>query len=87
MIYAQGIIWYCFQSHKRFPKYESIIAKDPYASYCYARYIIKDRWELGEPSIARHFKIAYDYAKDVLKYRFVLGENTIKNNKYYRKKI
>jgi len=43
----------------RIPKLEQIISKDTYSSYCYAKEIIKGRWELAEPAISKDVKYSY----------------------------
>jgi hypothetical protein len=52
-------------------------------AYDYAYYVIKGRFELGEPAIAANAFYSYWYARDVIKGRFELGERTIATNAYY----
>jgi hypothetical protein len=52
-------------------------------AYDYAYYVIKGRFELGEPAIAANAFYSYWYACDVIKERFELGERTIATNAYY----
>ena len=54
--------------------YESVIAKDKYSSYCYAKNVLKGRFEKGEKAIAINSYYSCWYAKNVLKGRFELCE-------------
>ena len=67
----------CKNQKKRIPELENIIVTDSFYSYCYARDVIKRRWEEGEKSISTDSKYSFWYAKDVLKDRFEEGEKTI----------
>ena len=67
-------------------KRESAIAKNTLYSYLYAEYIIKKRFELGEPAIAKDADYSYWYARNVLKGRFKLGEPAIAKRTWYASK-
>jgi hypothetical protein len=56
---------------------------DPQSAYCYALYVIKERFELGEPAIATSPQWAYAYAYDVIKEHFELGEPLIATAPYW----
>lgn len=56
--------------HNRWPKGESVIATDAYASWLYARYIIYGRWPMGEKAIfdsedPQHKDIYTDFLNDI----------------------
>ncbi len=59
---------------------EEIIATDVNFSYCYAYFILEDRFELGEPKISINGYYSCAYARYVLKGRFELGEYTVANS-------
>ena len=67
----------------RNPDLEKTIATDALHAFCYARDVIKGRFELGEPVIAQDHKWAYMYAAYVLEGRFELGEPIIAKNAQY----
>ena len=67
------------KSQLAFEKY----AQDAYLAYCYARDLIKGRFELAEPTIAQDANLAYYYARDVIKGRFELAEPTIAQDASY----
>jgi hypothetical protein len=50
------------------------------------KYILKGRFKLGEPAIAKDAHYSYAYAIDVLHGRFPLGEPTIAKNEIRWKK-
>ena len=52
----------------------------------FARDVLKGRFELGEPTIAKDAKTSYYYARDVIKGRFILGEEAIAKDEYYQRK-
>jgi len=54
---------------KRIPKLEPVISKDAFYSYCYAKYVIKGKWELGEPAISQDACCSCLYAKYIIKGR------------------
>ena len=56
---------------------EHTICSDAKYSYCYARNVIKGRWELGEAAISKKAWYSYCYARDVIGGRFELGEAAI----------
>jgi hypothetical protein len=57
--------------------------KTPGECYCYASYILKKPFPLGEKAIAEDDHYSYLYAKYVLKGPFTLGEASIAKNGYY----
>ena len=67
----------------RLRKYEYFIVRDPYSSFSYARYILRDRFELGESVIGVNEYCAFSYARDIIKGRFELGEGVISKSPYY----
>jgi hypothetical protein len=80
---AKSAYFYAYKICKRLEQHEAIIATHPYYAYCYARDIIKGRWELGEAIIATDPQYAYSYAISVIKERFELGEAAIATNPCY----
>jgi hypothetical protein len=56
------------------------MATEPNCAYEYARYVLKERFELGEAIIATDAYCACNYAIHVLNGRFELGELTIQHN-------
>jgi hypothetical protein len=70
------------RAQKRFIKYENIIARSSYYSYCYARDILKGQFELGEKQIAKDPYCSYLYACEALGRRFILGERSIIGSYY-----
>ena len=61
---------------------EKLIAKDAEYSWRYAE-VIRSRFELGEPEIAKDSEASYYYAVRVIKGRFELGEPAIAKNPEY----
>ena len=59
------------------PYYELVVSKDAEASYNYACYVIKGRWEKGEAVISQYAEASYYYARDVIKGRWEKGEDVI----------
>lgn len=53
---------------------EIIIARTAWASYHYARYVLKGRFLAGERVIAKDIQMSHMYTKHVLKRRFVACE-------------
>ena len=51
----------CFYEKKRIPELERIIATDPYFSFFYCYYIIRDSWKEGEPIIATNPEYSFMY--------------------------
>lgn len=72
----------CKNKKKRIPELESIIAIDSYYSYCYARDVIKGRWEECEKTIANDSEWSYVYAYEVIKGPFYLCHPIIFNSEY-----
>jgi len=68
---------------KRIPELEGIVLKDVFYSYWYALYVIKGRWELGEPAISKDAGYSYFYARHVIEGRWELGEPVISKDAYY----
>lgn len=61
---------YAIKAGKRFALGEPVIATNTYASYDYARKVLKNRFLLGEPNIiVTSPSIACDYARHVIKGR------------------
>ena len=56
------------------------IKDDAYWAMRYARDLLRTRWTLGEPAIARDALCAFMYARDVLFGRFEAGEPAIASN-------
>jgi hypothetical protein len=54
-------------------------------AYYYARDVIKGRFEMGEPVIAKNMYSAYAYARKIIKGRFELGEKVIMSDDFYTK--
>ena len=54
-------------------------------SYCYARDVLKGRFEKGEDVISKDAYYSYLYARYVLKSRFKEGEDVIITDPYYSK--
>ena len=52
---------------KRSPKNENILSKDGVFAYKYARYFLKNRFELGEEEIGNSIEYSYYYAVNVIK--------------------
>ena len=63
---------------------EAIIATNSWYSYCYARDVIKGRWEPGEAIIATNAYYSHCYATNVIKGRFPLGEPVISKSGYWK---
>lgn len=53
---------------------EKSIIENEITSYYYSKYIIKNRFKLGENKISQSSYYSYLYALEVLKDRFKLGE-------------
>lgn len=51
---------------KRIPKNENILSKDSIFAYKYARYFLRDRFELGEEEISKNIEYSYYYAINVI---------------------
>jgi len=66
----------------RIPELELIICKNTHYSYCYAKHVIKGKWELGEPAISKNVYYSYCYALYVIKGRWELGEAAISKNAF-----
>jgi len=78
------------ESEKRMPKLELIISKNAYWSFLYALYVIKGRWELGEPVISKNAEYSYFYAQDVIRGRlpdFMHNQMIIDNNEYTKQYV
>lgn len=73
---------YCKLKNLRISELEKIIATDPYYSYCYARDVIKGRWEESEQIIANDSEWSYVYAYEVIKGPFYLCHPIIFNSEY-----
>ena len=58
------------------PEFEPVISQEPKTSYEYA-VILKNRFEMGEPAIAKDAGLSCRYAKEVIGGRFLLGEPII----------
>ena len=56
---------------------EDVIAKDPKASFAYAKFVKKAPFKKGEPVMASDTQASYNYATEVLKDRFLEGEKSI----------
>ena len=63
------------------PYYELVVSKDAEASYNYACYVIKGRWEKGEDVISQYAGWSYRYALNVIKGRWEQGEGVISQDK------
>jgi len=68
---------------KRIPELEPFISKDALYSFCYARDVIKVRWEIAEPIISKDAHLSYLYAKNVIKGRWEQGELVIGKDAYW----
>ena len=68
------------------PQLEIIISQSPYWAYNYAKYILKAPFPLGEPAIAKSYKLL-EYAQNVLNSRFKLAESKIQHHHNYTKHI
>ena len=66
------------------PEQEAIIATNSWYSYCYARDVIKGRWEPGEAIIATYAYYSYLYASNAIKGRFPLCESIIAQSGYWK---
>ena len=63
--------------------HEELIALCPQYAYAYAAYVLKNRFELGEPAIATNTESSFWYAYGVLKNPFPLGEKAIVTDPYF----
>jgi len=68
---------------KRTPELEPTISKDAFSSYCYAKNVIKGKWELAETTISKDVCYSYCYALHVIEGRFILGETAIIKDTQY----
>jgi hypothetical protein len=83
MINIANLFKYSYKNNTRLTKYESIIAKNPFYAYDYAKNVVKGRFTLGETMIAKDDLCSYRYAIEVIKQRFPLGEISIIKNKIF----
>ena len=60
---------HCRDNKKRVPEYEPIIARSAKYSYLYARFVVQDRFELGEKKIFKNIEYCCRYATTVIKGR------------------
>jgi hypothetical protein len=58
------------------PEFEPVISQESKTSYEYA-IILRKRFEMGEPAIAKDAGLSCRYAKEIIGGRFLLGEPTI----------
>lgn len=73
----------CLHNPSLRPIFEHVVAQDAYTSYCYARDVLKGRFELGEDAIAKGCPVySYEYAK-IIKGRFEKGEASIAQDGMY----
>lgn len=64
------------------PEGELMISKDATHSYFYAKDVLdRQRFYLGEPTIAKNGKVAFSYAKNIIGGRFPEAEPTFKRMK------
>jgi hypothetical protein len=73
----------CENENRRIHELESIIATNSECCYCYARDVIKGRWEEGEKIISTEPEISYRYARNIIKGRFEGGEKSISTDSKY----
>lgn len=68
---------YAIALDQQMSELESIIAKDAEYSYYYAKFVLKDRFILGEYAISQNSYYSYLYAEYVLNGQFEMGEEAI----------
>lgn len=72
---------FCDDEGRRIPPLEQIFIDNPFASYKYARDIMKGRWLEAEPIIIKYPRYAYYYSRHVIKGRWPEAEPFIITNK------
>ena len=77
-----GLVGLCY---KQILSNELVIYAQKYAriGYMYSCHVLKGRFELGEPAIAKDSYYSYLYAMEILKGRFELGEPVIASSAEY----
>ena len=71
---------YC---QSRTAELELILSQDAHYSYNYARFVLENRFILGEKIISTSTEYSCWYARNILKSRFELGEEIISKDDYF----